>query len=266
MLKFENKKSNIYIKGELFQQCKFILINIPKGNTGSFAKINSIDDIEDLDPSLEEIEGYHYNITPKMEFWAHCSNLQTWADYNYDTRLLHSSLSFPLLKELSKRGDPLAKKKYKEEIAKRFLNSNVKTQSFLVDEGYMDILSREELMSLIEDGDIISKLERLLGKPMEINSRLNPNPYGFVIENGVIKSLSLDNCGINEVPETIRRLKSLKELILSRNCLERIPDWIDELDQLEVLDASHNIIKEIPKSIKNLCKLKQLKLQHNRLK
>ena len=48
-------------------------------------------------------------ITPEQEFWGHRSNIQAWVECEYDTRLLHSNLSFPLLKALSDAGDPKAK-------------------------------------------------------------------------------------------------------------------------------------------------------------
>ncbi|GAH27524.1 unnamed protein product, partial [marine sediment metagenome] len=63
--------------------------------------------------------GTHYLITPEQEFWAHCSNLQTWAEHHYDTRLLHSNISFPLLRRLTEAGDPVAKQFFKDEIAER---------------------------------------------------------------------------------------------------------------------------------------------------
>ena len=266
-IRLEGKKSNIYIKEELFKQCTFLLINIPVEEILSFNKIESIDDAAELlDPTLEEIEGYHYNITPEVEFWAHCSNLQVWYENDYNTRLLHSNLAFSLLQKLSKSGDPLAKKRYKEEIAQRFIYGNTKIQSFLREEGYLKDLSREETLSLIKDGDIISKLGTLLGKPLIINTRLNPDSYGFVVENGVVEWLSLDNCGIKKVPEIVRELKLLKGLTLSRNSLEILPKWIGDFNQLEVLDVANNQLKEIPEVVGNLERLKQLKLQHNKLK
>ncbi len=266
-VRLEDKKSNIYIKEELFQQCKFLLINIPVEERSSFIKIDSIDDAAKLlDPSLEEIEGYHYNITPEVEFWAHCSNLQVWYENDYKTRLLHSNLAFSLLQKLYESGDPLAKKRYKEEIAERFIYGNKKIQSFIIDEGYLNVLSREELLTLIKDSDVIVELEMSLGSPMKINTKPSSHSYGFGVENGVIKWLSLDNRGFNKVPKIVRKLKSLKGLTLVRNSLENLPEWIDELDQLQVLDVSYNQLKEIPKSIGNLSILKQLKLQNNKLK
>ncbi len=52
-------------------------------------------------------------ILPIKEFWGHCSNLQAWAEYGYDTRLLHPNLAFPLLEKLATVGDPIAKKVFK---------------------------------------------------------------------------------------------------------------------------------------------------------
>lgn len=60
------------------------------------------------------------DITPEEEFWGHCSNLQAWVENNYDTRLLHSNIAFPLLKKLTEAGDPNTNKVFKEEIARRF--------------------------------------------------------------------------------------------------------------------------------------------------
>lgn len=94
-LKLEEGKTNIYINNCLFQQCKFLLINID--GYKSYDEIESIDDAaEMLDTSLEGINIEKFNISPEEEFWAHCSNLQSWYENKYDTRLLHSNLAFAL--------------------------------------------------------------------------------------------------------------------------------------------------------------------------
>ncbi|KKL47399.1 hypothetical protein LCGC14_2335940, partial [marine sediment metagenome] len=91
------------------------------------------------------------DIPPETEFWAHCSNIQAWVEHGYDTCILHSNLAFPLLKELTKAGDPQAKKVFKEEIAKRFLKGNFSVKENLVEEKYLNYLNKEELMCLYED-------------------------------------------------------------------------------------------------------------------
>ncbi|MHA1478024.1 MAG: hypothetical protein ACTSPU_07475, partial [Promethearchaeota archaeon] len=101
-LRLEYNETNIYVNGENFKQCKFILLNIPMDETERFDEIESIDEAADILGWTEERQvGVEYEIDPETEFWGHCSNLQAWYEHNYDTRLLHSNLSFPLLKKLA---------------------------------------------------------------------------------------------------------------------------------------------------------------------
>jgi len=87
-LRLEEGKTNIYIKGKLFQQCKSLMLEIPKNKLKKLSKINSIDEaVEKLNHRRKE--EFDSKIKPDEEFWAHCSNLQTWAEHGYDTRLLH---------------------------------------------------------------------------------------------------------------------------------------------------------------------------------
>ncbi|MFX1257954.1 MAG: leucine-rich repeat domain-containing protein, partial [Promethearchaeota archaeon] len=97
-------------------------------------------------------------ISPETEFWGHCSNLQAWTENEYDTRLLHSNLAFPLLKKLTESGDPLAKKVFKEEIAKRFMKGHLSVSTYLIKEGYLFYLSKEEFESIL-DSKAFSELE-----------------------------------------------------------------------------------------------------------
>ncbi|GAG56050.1 unnamed protein product, partial [marine sediment metagenome] len=88
-----------------------ITLNISLEKLHNFDEINSIDEAVDImeQSNRTPFTGTHYLITPEQEFWAHCSNLQTWAEHHYDTRLLHSNISFPLLRRLTEAGDPVAK-------------------------------------------------------------------------------------------------------------------------------------------------------------
>ena len=268
-LKLENNKTNIYVKGEIFLQCKFLLINIPSEEKKLYADIDSINDAaEMLDSSLVGTEGIGCNkyLSAEEEFWAHCSNIQVWYEHDYNTKLLHSNLAFPLLKKLGEVGDLLAKEMFKEEIAKRFLIGNSKIQDFLLEEGYLEVLSKSELMSLINSSDIITELEMIIGTPMRINTKYYPHPYGFVVENGEIKWLSLDNCGLKKIPDIIRELTSLEGLILTRNSLVILPEWIGDFNQLECLNISNNMLKKLPESIGSLQNLKRLELYNNKLR
>jgi len=171
-LKLQNDRTNIYVNGNLFNQCKYLLLNIPKDSVHLYDNIESIDEAaEKLDRSLEGI--YHnIDITPETEFWGHCSNLQAWAENNYDTRLLHRNLAFPLLKALVEAGDPRAKKVFKEEIALRLESGYSSVVRYLVDQGYLNYLSDEELKAILKNPDLIAKI-----------TKLYPNYIYIIIEN-----------------------------------------------------------------------------------
>jgi len=152
-LKLENGKTNIYVAGKLFQHCKFLLLEIPIEKIESLDNIESIDEASlRLDKSLERGHNREgVSIPPETEFWGHCSNLQVWFENNYDTCLLHSNIAFPLLKKLTEAGDPLAKKVFKEEIAKRFSSGFKSVMFYLISNGYLDYLNEEEIQSLGEN-------------------------------------------------------------------------------------------------------------------
>ena len=59
-------------------------------------------------------------IAPEEEFWGYCSNLQTWVEHDYDTRLLHSNIAFPLLGRISRAGDKQASKYLSKRLVKDY--------------------------------------------------------------------------------------------------------------------------------------------------
>ncbi|KKN07632.1 hypothetical protein LCGC14_1064990 [marine sediment metagenome] len=72
-LKLQGGKTNIYVKGQLFNQCKFLMINIPVEEISTFDEIESIDEAtEKLDRTLEN-RSRSVTIPPDVEFWGHCS-------------------------------------------------------------------------------------------------------------------------------------------------------------------------------------------------
>jgi hypothetical protein len=93
---------------------------------------------------IQEIEPIEYRIEPEQEFWDYCSNMQLWVECGYDTNVLHSNLSFPLLKALTEEGDLDARRVFSEEIVKRFNGHNAKVKKFLAEEGYLEHLNEEE--------------------------------------------------------------------------------------------------------------------------
>ncbi|KKM24525.1 hypothetical protein LCGC14_1604240, partial [marine sediment metagenome] len=137
--------------------------NIPIKDIEMYEEIRSIDEISDLNDHFliegniyREVNGelypspLLYNISPEAEFWAHSSNIQAWVEHDYDTCILHSNLAFPLLRELVKAGDLIAKRVFKEEIAKRIGSGYFTTIMYLILEGYLSFLTGEELLCALD--------------------------------------------------------------------------------------------------------------------
>jgi len=67
----------LYVGGERFLQCKYLLLNIKVDEMHSLEEIESIDETsERLDNSQEYPDLKRADIPPEVEFWGHCSNLQ----------------------------------------------------------------------------------------------------------------------------------------------------------------------------------------------
>lgn len=106
--------------------------------------------------TLRDSENLAIEITKEEEFMAHCSNMQAWVEYKYDTALLHRSLSFPLLKKLHEVGDPIAKKVFLKEIKKRFEKGHPRTIHFLVEERFHEYLGNGWFIDQLNDPDSTS--------------------------------------------------------------------------------------------------------------
>lgn len=153
-LKLQGEYIEIFVDGEIFNQCRYLLIIDPLRDEQQ-EEIDSIDEAETFySNNLEErIRPEELGITKEQEFWAHCSNLEAWAENNYDTRLLHSNLSFPLLKKLTEVGDVKASKVFKEEIAQRFVRGYIPVIRYLFQEKFVDYLTPEEFNVILENLD-----------------------------------------------------------------------------------------------------------------
>jgi len=181
-LKLEGKKTIIYVNNKRFDQCKFLLLNIPIKEIPSTYKINSIDEAEEILGT--DIEN-NIEIAPEEEFWAHCSNLQAWVESGYNTNLLHRELSFYLLEDLYKAGDKVAKKVLKKEIMKRILEGHVNTVFFLTEEGVLKRsgFTKEEMSILfIKDNKKLREKIELLLKSKSFEELLN-NSVLYLLDN-----------------------------------------------------------------------------------
>ena len=188
-LKLEDNKTFIYVKGEKFIQCIRLFLQIPPQKSNLYEEIESIDEATEIfDKFLLEnrivegkfqkpIENHSYIITPEQEFWGHCSNIQAWVECEYDTRLLHSNLSFPLLKELANVGDQLALIRFKEEIAQRLEGGYFPVIVYLTKENYLRYLPPDDLYDLGKkiSSSLFPKIFKLLKRESFGSYMINKN-------------------------------------------------------------------------------------------
>ena len=106
----------------------------------------------------EDLYQYEYDLTPQEEFWCCCSNLQVWAEHNYDCNLLYYEIAFPVLKMLKEAEDPTARKVYIQEIKKIFLAGKYFERIFLLKNGFFDEFYENEIMDLLKHVDIDLRL------------------------------------------------------------------------------------------------------------
>lgn len=230
-LKLENGVTNIYVKNRIFRQCMYLLLNIPTDKVRDFDEIDSIDEAaEHLDRSMEGNRVGTHDITPEVEFWGHCSNLQAWVENGYDTRLLHRNLAFPLLKRLVEVGDQNAKKVFKEEIALRVASGHATVINFLTQEGYLKFLNSEEFETLFEEIQlpIIQRFSTRFKDMFQYNSEVS--------ETRIIALLKrlFRNFNIVHIPILFSRLKHEIPYELMKKVVETI-------------DTSYKENKEFPR-------------------
>ena len=266
-LKLDNNKTFIYVKGERFKQCKYLLLNIKIDEITFLDEIDSVDEAAaKLDNNLNRVD--YVEIPPEVEFWGHCSNLQVWVEYDYNTRLLHSNLAFPLLKELAIVGDPIAKKVFKEEIAYRLSSKYLPVIRYLIEGGYIEFLNEEELKIAYSEFDhVIINNESIpaIGEKLDLSYR-NINSISEIkgLEDCTyLKKLKLSHNKIKKI-EGLELLNKLQELQLGHNQIEKI-EGLETLTSLEELFLGSNKIQKIER-LGSLTNLRDLNLNNNQIK
>jgi len=305
-LRLEDCRTVIYILGEPFLQCVQLLLNVPI--TLEVNNVTSIDaateTYEILEDELQVEDELQLIIPPDVEFWGHCSNLQVWSESKYNTRLIHRSIAFPLLKKSSEVGDLNARKIFKEEIGERFKEGSTSVRDYLIIEGYMRYLSVEELSVILpKEYTILKELGRELSNDFSIytfdgeecfdiqkkqnqmvfflNEELQINAILFAYCNysydtwdmifkklkslKFLESLYISHCNLRRVPSSIRHLTCLKNLEIDESQVEILPKVINSLKNLENLRLKRNKILYLPDSIGDLKALTSFDVSENQL-
>lgn len=288
-LKLKDKKTFIYVGDKEILVCKKVGVNITPRKIEDYLKYENVDDLEGLNYEIEE----EIKVSPENEFFVHCSNLQIWEANGYNTNLIHSSVGFPILKELAELGDLRAKRVFKEEIVKRFLSGNRNVQEYLILEGYIRFLSSLERDVLLGKESLRFKsLESHIGHRIEIITSCK-NLYGATIQDRSVtglrlhgeynkpkiklfpyqikhfknlETLYLEHFSTLTIPKWIGNLRNLKILRLIKSKLIEVPISIGKLKNVEYLSLILNYLDRLPKEIESLENLKELDLSYNQFK
>lgn len=154
-LVLEGKETIIYIGGKSVLICKGVFFNIP---SEKFVKLESLRTLDEQINYLST-EGEHIKfakISPREEFFVHCSNLQAWVESNYSSDLIDFRIAFPILRELVQVKDSDAIRVFNDEIARRFHSGYLPVVWYLISEGYLKFFNTEELdMMLFKNNSVL---------------------------------------------------------------------------------------------------------------
>lgn len=248
-LRLEDEKTNIYVMGELFRQCKYLILNIP---VDKMEDLEDIESIEDAIKKLKSTEGssrvdIEYDISPEEEFFAHCSNLQAWAENGYDSRILHYNLSFSLLEKIAEY-DLTAKIILKEEIAKRLKGRNKNVVKYIQEKNLDTYLPYNLLLEDIvhpEDLEILREIEVTLNKRFyyydhretglfihpKSDYELSDNFFDVDDKNKRITFLKFQSPDINSIPDAVSKFTHLESIgFADFNNIIYLPKLSDEVE------------------------------------
>lgn len=258
---FNKSRTNIYVNGVLFNQCKFLLIrNLSLIEMTDFIGLyDSIDEAENSLNSSMEYQLSEINVDSETEFWGHCSNIQGWYENDYDTRLLHSNLAFPLLKKLAEVGDLLAKRVFKEEIVRRLESGFPPVVEYLIQEGYTKTLSSDELLhSVLSDteAEVLLEIESQFSVEnkkkfwivIELEQEIAPC---FTVKNKHVTGMDLFECGLESLPDSIVKLEFLEKLNIRFNKLNKLPNFLATMPRLKELHVGGNNLT-VPQTLRHL--------------
>ena len=221
-LKLENGRTFIYVNGKRFLQCIRLILNISKKDVHRYDEIDSIDEAAHLysnhihmnrivrGAGAIPVPGATHDITPEQEFWGHCSNIQAWVENNYDSRILMANISFPLLRQLTQAGDPVARKVFKEEIAQRLESGYPSVVQYLINQGYIRYLTPDEFKTILETTKFIEKIS-CQGKMLNRFLTSCVNKFPNLLEDILLKILMLPD-GMNFLIASIKEYLGFRYL------------------------------------------------------
>ncbi len=179
-----------------FFRCYHVPIKIEVKQLTTLNEIQPFDEFQEAMNFEKEL--LRYGVTPKTIiesnfkkvpkedlFWVQCSNLQVWAENDYNSNLLPNRIAFPLLKKLVEVGDLKAKEVFEKEIVKRLESNHLPTINFLLEEGYLSYLGGSKVKEQMKK--VFSNLDTKAIKGFDVEEMKKTLKY--LTKNGEIFSI-----------------------------------------------------------------------------
>lgn len=270
-LKLENDRTNIYVNGELFIQCKYLLLDFSVKEIIPITEIESIDGVSEYLNKIWNNDDSLNMIPIETAFWGHCSNMQVWYENEYNNCLLPISISFPLLKKLASIGDDLAKKVFKKEIIKRFNSGYIPILEFLNQNRYLNHLDNQEIIRLLDNFEFFDYYDNkiyIMKNKMKGSSRiLNHEIYSTIFTQ--IKSLNIYNLNkihLEEILKILGEFTNFQDLILINNKKKKkLQEKIGNFTDFTTLYLRGDQLPNLLNLIGNTINLEKLSLNDIRL-
>lgn len=113
------------------------------------------------------------------------------------------------------------------------------------------------LRSLDLSGNKLNKTDSF--PPWMNHTQINPPPFH------VLKTLLLNNCEIEHLPQGIYSMKKLETLNVSNNRIGSLSDRISDLRSLKRLEVTNNRLQYLPESLSHCKQLEVLEAGNNKL-
>jgi hypothetical protein len=239
-LEWYRDRPTVFVNGEPFQQCSFLAVTAPPEKLGrindidhlvSFSETRALEGRNDIDKYLHDVGNLdpEEHITEEEIMQAHASNLIAWAENDYNTRILNSNISFPLLKELARAGDQKARRVLQSEIVER-LKEDYENTSIVILETCKDVMDAASIdvasRSRIED---VRKVAASLGSaPPSMLDRMSKEEESedvlmMVVSNAntpqsaLVRLAENDDAGVRRIIAMNKRTPDATLVMLARD-------------------------------------------------
>jgi hypothetical protein len=228
---FETRRVVALVDDRVVATCRYALILTKGEDTAEFTNMDEL--IEKR--AMKEFEARQYlakeDWTIEQEVQVHASNLQAWAENDYDPCLLDSKIAKPLLRELCKV-DESAKRRFQAIVLESFMLAGKELREFLWIQYYNDLY---EVMNVVILKDFLARYQHQI----RVENCIVPTiPQKFSLKHADLVKDAWDSLD--------RTQKILLIDCMQSDLLERIADLVDlGLDEFSDSNLGFHVLARV---------------------